>query len=367
MTPQQTRRLNQLLGVAIVVAGGCLAWLVADRLRAPQEAADAVAQAPAPLIDAATVDAVAEQHYRLGQRGLQARTPAGLQTALREFQQALERDPEYAPAWAGLAMAWFVLPAYTAHERADAARRSLVAAREAVRLAPGDAAAQTALAAALGATGIAGPASTEALAAYDLALAIDPGYATAHHWKGVALAESGDFAAGEASLRAALAIDPALHPARAYLGLVLSLQGRWADALGECEAARQGAPDLRGNLAQLYLAAAMLGREANYLPALRGFFELGGSDPALADRIAAALRDPANAPAARAGLNELLARGGAHGPLLSLLALLGEEDAIGAFWRMQPEPKAAERYAAGPYARMNQALAQAWRERSTKR
>ena len=63
-------------------------------------------EAEARLASARTVDPQAYRDYLNGQFHWSQLTPGGLETALGYFQQALGRDPDFAPAQAGIALVW---------------------------------------------------------------------------------------------------------------------------------------------------------------------------------------------------------------------------------------------------------------------
>jgi serine/threonine protein kinase/Flp pilus assembly protein TadD len=101
----------------------------------------------------------------------------GMRFALQMFQQALERNPDYANAWAGVANCAAFLYIYA--DRSEANR-------------------------------------TQAEAASARALELDPNLAEAHASRGVALSALGQAEAAEASFETALRLDPNLYEA-AYL------------------------------------------------------------------------------------------------------------------------------------------------------
>lgn len=103
-----------------------IARAIADTLRvrlAPEDTANA---------RPATVE-VADL-YLLGRDRFARREAGPLREAIAYFSEAIERDDRYAPAHAGLALAWAVLPAYDAVPPGEAAAQVRAAARRASEL-----------------------------------------------------------------------------------------------------------------------------------------------------------------------------------------------------------------------------------------
>jgi tetratricopeptide (TPR) repeat protein len=91
----------------------------------------------------------------------------------------------------------------------------------------------------------------QALASYDRALAIEPGFAAAHAGRGIALCDLGRFDEALASLDHALAIKPDLAEARFHRGFVLLKLRRFAQAVAACDdalAAHPGEPQVEAQL-----------------------------------------------------------------------------------------------------------------------
>ena len=269
---------------------------------------------------AGTENVEAYELYLLGLYHWNQRNEDGLRKALDIFRQATERDPSFARAFAGLSMTYILIPGYAAFDPDLAKREGAVAARKAVELDPNSAEALTALAQTFD--------LPQAVETFDRALAINPRFATAHHWKGIALTSMGRLGEGEAELRAARTLDPASLPIQSYLGLNLAYQRRFAEALAEAVDLLKRAPDYRNGLHQAFVQGAMLGRAREYVGLLERYFRVIGEDPGLARKIVDALDLPAKRPQPIAALEAIAPRhqnGGEQNQIAQLFALLKAE------------------------------------------
>jgi serine/threonine-protein kinase len=148
----------------------------------------------------------AYQFYLKGRYAWEKRTEGGLQQSIEYFQQAIEKDPSYALAYAGLADAYAVLPSYSILSPGESFPRARAAARKALEIDDGLAQAHTTLAMALGDYDNDWP---SAEAEYKKAIALDGNYATAHHWYGLLLmAPLGRFDEALTEMRRAAELDP---------------------------------------------------------------------------------------------------------------------------------------------------------------
>ena len=86
------------------------------------------------------------------------------------------------------------------------------------------------------------PAATaKAVAHFERAAELDPGYAAAHYGLGQARYRRREFAQAAAALKRAVELDPGLADARFFLGMAYYQQGLYAEALPELEAFRKSA------------------------------------------------------------------------------------------------------------------------------
>src|SRR5207253_3398378 len=121
------------------------------------------------------------------------------------FQEAIEHDPAYAPAYAGLADYYITLGNFNLAESAQVYPKAKASALRGLEIDPGSAEAYTSLATVKG--------SFEwdrmgAEQAYRRAIALDPNYANAHHWFADHLASLARFEEAMEQIATAQSLDP---------------------------------------------------------------------------------------------------------------------------------------------------------------
>jgi TolB-like protein/Tfp pilus assembly protein PilF len=211
--------------------------------------------------------------YELYLKGLfhwNKRTAEALKTSVDYFNQATEKDPNYAQAYAGMALAYVLFPIYSAGNPAESMARGKAAARKALELDDTLAEAHTALAHALFSYDRNIPESDRE---FQRAIELNPNYATAHQWYGgYNLVSTQRFDQAIAEGRRAVELDPLSLIANLELGAVYgyarqydqaivqlrktieldqnwylahsvlcqthSYKGQYAEAIAECEKAR---------------------------------------------------------------------------------------------------------------------------------
>lgn len=143
------------------------------------------ARADAAIIEPKTGVPEAYDDYLRGRFELHRRTPESLLAAIDHFDRAVERDPEFALAWAGLGLTYGLLPFYSESVPFEVALgKARQAAARAVEIDPG-------LSAAWSAVGQSLPFGAERAAAFRRAVELDPVSAEAHQWLGETLAMMG--------------------------------------------------------------------------------------------------------------------------------------------------------------------------------
>lgn len=188
------------------------------------------------LVEEETADPEAHILYLRGRHAALSRDESSLRQAVALFRQSLDRDPVYAPAWAGLADAHFLLGAYRFTDPEEANRQAEQAALRALEL--------------------------------------DPEMAEAYATLGILHTGRGNWHEAEAAFRRAIRLKPSYAQARDWYSLLLEILGRSEEALEQSRRAEELdplAPPIVGSLAYLLhfrgadAAATAKGREAGNL------------------------------------------------------------------------------------------------------
>ena len=233
--------------------------------------------------------------YLQGRYRWHKRTPEDLAGSVELFQSAIAADPNSALAYSGLADAYAVQVDYGLASPAEGMPLAKSAASRAVELDPELAEAYTSLALIRSVYELEWD---EAEKLYRRAMALNPGYATAHHWYAIDFcAMRGRFAEAEASLEIAGQLDPlsniiregcaflrllqrdyegavrgyreliesspAFYKAYTSLGRAYIQQGRFLDAIAMLEKGRTMAgdiPSILGAMGQVYALAGEASR-----------------------------------------------------------------------------------------------------------
>lgn len=245
------------------------------------------------LIRRDTTNAEAYQSYLRGRYHWNKRTTEGLKKAVEEYEQAIERDPTYALAYAALAETYSIFPSYSAGPPVESYSKARAAALRALEIDPTLAEAHVALAgAALDLDWNLSKSNRE----YERALGLNPNYATAHHWYGeinllimnrpeeaiahlkkaqeldpLSLIINADL--GEVyinarqydnavqQLKKTIAIEPNFHVSHMNLGIAYTFKGDYEQAVNELQKARQLNEDPRV-LARLGYVYGLMGKKA---------------------------------------------------------------------------------------------------------
>jgi len=185
-----TSALSEALGTELTAGGA----------GAPEPAPGA----PALARERGTTNAAAYDAYLRGRHRFAKRGDGSIRQSIRDFSEAIARDPRYALAHAGLAEAYAALPA------------------------AGGAPRETAIAQALGAA--------------ERAVALDSTRAEVWAARGTALRAAWRWTEAARAFRRAVAIDPGRAAARRSLGELLLLDGRVAEATAELQRAAEREP-----------------------------------------------------------------------------------------------------------------------------
>ncbi|MEO6222801.1 MAG: hypothetical protein ABIP90_06090, partial [Vicinamibacterales bacterium] len=242
----------------VLTLQGEIARIIAEKLHAGLTPVERKILATQQLIDPE-----AAKLYLLGRQAWTTRTAPALQAAVGYFNQAIEREPTYALAFAGLADSYVLLTGdFGAMTRADGAAKTVAAATRAIELDSTLAEAHTSLAFASYFLkwdfGLAG-------SQFARAIQLNPSYATAHHWYGDYLSTLGREDEALAEMRQALALDPLSPIISRDVAWPLFFGRRYADAIQQL--------------------TVTLKRHAGYLPAerlmARAYAQIPDSDEAI--------------------------------------------------------------------------------------
>jgi TolB-like protein/DNA-binding winged helix-turn-helix (wHTH) protein/tetratricopeptide (TPR) repeat protein len=176
--------------------------------------------------------------YQAGRKALGPRTQVGLAQAMQYFQAAIDLDPAFAQAYAGLADAIWLSASILGRPMGAAMAEAEVPLKEALRLDPELVEALTTAAnfAAVRRD------FERAEAGFRKAIALNSNYPTAHQWYGALLSAQGRHAESLQSEQKAVELDPMSALMRVSLAEGLRSAGRFDDALAVLEEARQRDP-----------------------------------------------------------------------------------------------------------------------------
>jgi eukaryotic-like serine/threonine-protein kinase len=251
-----------------------IARRVVDRL-APQ-----LADHGAPVVAPGTADVEAYRAYLRGRHFAERRTAPDLQRAIAAYETALAREPGFALAAAGLADAWFLLPAYGAQAPDEAMPRARAAALRAMTSGHES---PEALAVLGSVRAVYEWHWTEADADFRRALSLSPGNLTVLHRYAVnCLLPQRRFAEGLARLEEALQQDPMSLTVATSLGLLHYLERRTAAAIASYRNVLELEPGFA--LARYLLGVALLetATPADAVPVLEAACAAGHSAESLA-------------------------------------------------------------------------------------
>lgn len=273
-------------------------------------AAGDTAASGAPLeLPGQTTDPVAQDLYLQGRFAWHRRTQEGLEQAVAYFGRAVEQDPAYARALAGLADAYAVLGFYDWRRPTEAFPLAVESANAALAI-------DSTLVEPYATLGYAALYyewdATRAEVLFQEALRRDPGYSVAHQWYANALTASGRFPEALAEMRTASELDPLSLVAHAAIGWIELMGGDFQAARRQLESTLARAPDF--GLAHGWLGAAFegLGQLDAAEGAHRRAVELSSGDQR-----------------SRAGLARALARSGQEAQARAILVELEREGEAG--------------------------------------
>jgi TolB-like protein/Flp pilus assembly protein TadD len=182
----------------------------------------------------------AHELYLKGRYFWNRRSTASLRKAGDYFQKAIDLDPKYALAYAGLADVHSLVPVYAGTAPQDDVPKALAAARKAVELDDRLAESHTSLGNAL----VSSVQLKAAEAEFRRALELNPNYATAHQWLAECLFGQGRFSESLAENERAHELDPLSLIINASYASSLAGAGRYEEAVKQARKTLDLDPEL---------------------------------------------------------------------------------------------------------------------------
>jgi TolB-like protein/DNA-binding winged helix-turn-helix (wHTH) protein len=237
------------------------------------------------------VDPAAHEDYIKGRFYWNKRTEEGLKRGIQYFQQAIDIEPSYAEAYDGLADCWQGLAWYGYMPSKDGFLRARAAATKALELNGSMAEAQATLAHVSANYDFDWKAAEDG---YRRAIALNPNYATAHHWYADLLSAMGRPEQAIAESQRARELDPLSPLINAWLGWRYQFARRYDQAIVEYRKALDLDPSfapahlllgqayeqkkmLKEATAELEQAVKLSGGGAVYLASLAHAYGVAGS------------------------------------------------------------------------------------------
>jgi TolB-like protein/Tfp pilus assembly protein PilF len=181
----------------------------------------------------------AYEHYLKGMSLWHERTVDSLYRSIDEFNEAIALDPEFAKAYAGLALTWGVIEGYVTINPEESQEKALNAATRALSIDPDNVEAMVAL----------GSAArdqfrySEAFDYFERAIELNPSFATAYQWYGGVTLSMGDPEAALTRYQQAWSLDPRSRIIGANLASTLYYLDRQQEATAIAQEVYRFAPD----------------------------------------------------------------------------------------------------------------------------
>jgi serine/threonine protein kinase/Tfp pilus assembly protein PilF len=189
-----------------------------------------------------TENSEAYQYYLKGRYYWNKRTKEGLNNAIEFFEKAIETDPDYALAYAGLSDAWGAVGWYRYASLKTSFEKAKEAAIKALEIDNTLAEAHTSLAHVLEAYYWDWQ---EAEKEYRRAIELNPRYPTAHHWYSLFLMTLGRPDEAVAEAKKALEMDPLSLIINENVGDILRLARRYDEAIEQLQRTLELDPDFQ--------------------------------------------------------------------------------------------------------------------------
>jgi len=226
------------------------------------------------LVRRDTANPEAYQFYLRGRFYWNKRTADGIRKAMEQFQQATERDPNYALGYVGLADSYILLEDYAGVSSSETLPKARAAADRALQLDDTLAEAHTSSAHIYDQQWR----WAEAEQQFRRATSLNPNYATTHHWYSVYLMTKRRFDEAQRAIKRAEELDPlspiiGINVANLYL-----LSGDADSAVAQCKRVMELDPGFPGGPAQLGLSYLGQRRYEEAIAALQKAAEMSGRE-----------------------------------------------------------------------------------------
>ena len=239
----------------------------------------------------------AQDLYLKGRYYWDKRSADSLPKAIDYYTQSIVRDPGYAQAYAGLADCYNLLPEYSSMPPSEAFPRALKAAERAVELdgSSAQAHASLAFASAYGMWDF-----RKADQEFRRAIALDPNYVQAHHWRANLLTLLNREVEAFAEIERARQLDPVSNSILADKGLIMFRNGAAQEAIALLQQVQSADPSFPSTYRNLSVVYFELGRYDEWLQ------ELKVLAPLLHDPVASRVTEQSAKAYAEGGLPGLL-------------------------------------------------------------
>lgn len=267
-------------------------------------------------------NATAYNLYLRGRYALATRTREGLQSALDYFRQALAADPAHAPAYAGLAQYYSILPFYTNTAAAESFTKAKTAALKSLELDQYLPEAHGALAYVLAFSDWDWAGAERS---YLRALTLQPSGADLHHALSRLLAVRGRIPEAVAEAERAHALDPLSLVAHANIGIIAYFGRNYDEAVRRLKATLELDPNFDTAHWGLGLVYEQLGKYDEAIAAFEKTIAIAGRGTNSLSSLGHVLALSGRRAESEAILQELIARGrtGPVRPFMLALVLVG--------------------------------------------
>ena len=268
------RKLTDIFAVESEIAK-TIAETLQAKLTGPEE--HAISTKP-------TANFEAHQLYLKGRYLWNRRTGENLKKALAYFEQAAQKDPSYALAYAGMADSCALIPIYAAGTPQDFLPRARAAAQRAVELDDTLAEAHTSLGYVL----FYDFKNAQSVKEFQRAISLNPNYAMAHLWYGLGpLSAMGEFDRAIEEGKRALELDPVSPIINADVGTIYTLARRYDEAIAQLRDTVEMNPQFFGGHRCLGRALELKGATGEAIAEYHKAFELS-DDPTMLAMLARA-------------------------------------------------------------------------------